>query len=184
MITVKKQKDEKKLKKFQNFLSDNIFKILLILGLYLVLFVVGLFLGYYSSKKLKPNYNIQNQNLNNQTVNSDNKNTIKFQRISLKEALERFNKGEKIIFVDGRTYEEYKKEHLKGAIWTGSENIEDKVKNIDKNSTLITYCYGSTCGTASLIAQELVDLGFKNVYASDISVEKWKESGGAVEKGE
>lgn len=179
-----KEKKNKRgrLQKFQNILSNNIFKFLIILGVYLVLFIIGLYLGYYSSQKINPSLSFENQHINLNNVEEEN--TLKFGRILLEEALEKFNKGEKIIFIDGRTYEEYKKEHLKGAVWTGVENIEEKVKDLDKEATLITYCYGSSCGAASVIAQELVNLGFKNVYASNISVEQWKEKGGPTEKGE
>lgn len=177
----------KKIKEtYLKFFKKNPFWLILWFFLFLNLFIVGIFLGFFAAKKVAYKVGFQ-ENLSSNSSSSSSSSSqssadvLNPELISAEEAFEKYQKGEKIIFIDARSFEEYKKEHIKGAVWTGSENIEDKVKNLSKEDFLVTYCYGSFCGASKIVARDLLSLGFKKVFASDLSVEKWKKLGGPTE---
>lgn len=171
----------KKIKKqiIKAFRKKSVFLVLRIL-LFLNLFVVGVFLGFYFAKKVALKTSLQ-KNFSSIQAPSFNNESFKPGTISSEEIYQKYQQGEKIIFVDTRSFEEYQKEHIKGAIWTGTENIQEKTKFLSKEDFLVTYCYGSMCGPAKTVAFKLSSLGFKNVFFSGLSVEKWKKLGGETE---
>lgn len=80
-----------------------------------------------------------------------------------KEELENFIKNG-VTIIDVRSKQEYKEGHLNGAISIPEYEIKEKIKNIIKNKDekILVYC---SSGLRSKHAQEeLINLGYKNVY--------------------
>lgn len=84
--------------------------------------------------------------------------------LNYKEIEKMMKEDKNIKLIDVRSLQEYKEEHLKGAINISVYEMQNKVENIvkDKNSIIIVYCKsGKRSMKAKLI---LENLGYKNVY--------------------
>ncbi len=78
--------------------------------------------------------------------------------------------------VDVRTAEEYKANHLKGALnidYTG-ENFEKFIQSLDKNKPTFVYCLSG--GRSASAAKEMVKRGFKEIYEMKGGMSAWKAS--------
>ncbi len=74
--------------------------------------------------------------------------------------------------VDIRQKQDYDDAHIKGAQWVGDDNVEDFLKNADKNAPLICYCYhGFSSQQAAVFFKSS---GFKEVYSLEGGFENWK----------
>lgn len=84
--------------------------------------------------------------------------------ISPKDAKELLAKDKSVILVDVRTAAEYKEGHIANSILVPSETIgqEAATKLSDKASTIIVYCRSGR--RSALAAQELISLGYTNVF--------------------
>lgn len=79
-----------------------------------------------------------------------------------KEAMEIYKKANALL-IDVRTPEEYRKEHIDGAINIPVYEI-DNIKNeiIDQDKVILVYC--STGKRSKIVKQILMQNGYKNVY--------------------
>ena len=79
-----------------------------------------------------------------------------------KEAMEVYKKANALL-IDVRTPEEYRKEHIDGAINIPVYEI-DNIKNetIDQDKVILEYC--STGKRSKIVKQILMQNGYKNVY--------------------
>lgn len=80
-----------------------------------------------------------------------------------KEELKNFTKNG-VTIIDVRSKQEYEEGHLNGAILIPEYEIKEKIKNIveNKDEKILVYC---SSGLRSKQAQEeLINLGYKNVY--------------------
>ncbi len=79
-----------------------------------------------------------------------------------KEAMEVYKKANALL-IDVRTPEEYRKEHIDGAINIPVHEI-DNIKNeiIDQDKVILVYC--STGKRSKIVKQILMQNGYKNVY--------------------
>ena len=79
-----------------------------------------------------------------------------------KEAMEVYKKANALL-IDVRTPEEYRKEHIDGAINIPVYEI-DNIKNeiIDQDKVILVYC--STGIRSKIVKQILMQNGYKNVY--------------------
>jgi len=68
---------------------------------------------------------------------------------------------EQIQIVDMRTPELYTKGHVPTAINLSLEEIERGSHQLDKNKTIVTYCYNITCALATKGALALAEKGYK-----------------------
>ena len=82
--------------------------------------------------------------------------------INYKEAMEVYKKANALL-IDVRTPEEYRKEHIDGAINIPVYEI-DNIKNeiIDQDKVILVYC--STGKRSKIVKQILMQNGYKNVY--------------------
>lgn len=96
--------------------------------------------------------------------------TNKYQQISLNKAKEKIENG--AYLVDVRSNNEYKKNHIKGAINIPVDEIKNqKRKIISKNDTIIVYCQSGTRSKKATI--ELIEMGYNHVYDFG-SINNWK----------
>lgn len=81
---------------------------------------------------------------------------------SYEEAMEVYKKTNALL-IDVRTPEEYRKEHIDGAINIPVYEI-DNIKNeiIDQDKVILVYC--STGKRSKIVKQILIQNGYKNVY--------------------
>ncbi len=77
--------------------------------------------------------------------------------VGVKYALEQ---KEPIQIVDLRTAELYEKSHLPGAINLSIEELEKSQEKLDKNKTVVVYCYNHTCHLSAKAALVLAKKGF------------------------
>ena len=79
-----------------------------------------------------------------------------------KEAMEVYKKANALL-IDVRTPEEYRKEHIDGAINIPVNEI-DNIKNeiIDQDKVILVYC--STGKRSKIVKQILMQNGYRNVY--------------------
>jgi len=68
---------------------------------------------------------------------------------------------EHIQVIDMRTPELYAKGHVPGAINVSLDQIERNAHQLDKNKTVVTYCYNITCSLATKGALALAEKGYK-----------------------
>ncbi len=82
----------------------------------------------------------------------------------------------KTTMVDIRDLNSFAQGHIAGAQSVSDENIDNFLKETDKKTPLICYCYHgiSSQRAASFFAGQ----GFKEVYSIDGGWEKWKATHG------
>ena len=91
-------------------------------------------------------------------------------------------KSKKLIIIDVRTKDEYKKSHLTNSklIDFFDSNFEDKIKNLDKKTPYLLHCQS---GGRSMKAFKLMQsLGFKKVYHLDGGMLTWKKLGKKIQE--
>lgn len=105
--------------------------------------------------------------------------------IDLKKFREMNKEG--IILIDARTESDYINGHIPGALlfdYYKFGSFADKVLPlIDPWSSLVIYCSSPTCDASDLLAGDLYELGYKNIFVFEGGFSKWKEEGLPVKKG-
>ncbi len=93
--------------------------------------------------------------------------------------------GDKTLFVDARSNDDYNEGHIKGAISLPVGEFDERVGNLldyySPDQSIITYCSGRTCEDSHRLAQMLIDLGYENVSIMIDGFPGWKENGYPVE---
>jgi len=89
---------------------------------------------------------------------------IEYKKISAKEAHKMMSELTDFILLDVRTDEEFKEKRIYGAILIPDYDIKARVENelVDKDKVILIYC--RTGRRSALAAQEMVDMGYTNVY--------------------
>ncbi|ADC65474.1 Rhodanese domain protein [Ferroglobus placidus DSM 10642] len=103
-----------------------------------------------------------------------------YKDISVDEAYELIQKNKNnpnFVILDIRTPEEFKSEHIDGAINIDfySPNFKEELKKLDKNKTYLIYC--RTGHRTSLAMPLFKELGFKEVYNMLGGITAWKNRG-------
>jgi len=97
--------------------------------------------------------------------------------LSVDEVKEKLDKREKFLLIDVREESEWAKDHLPGAIHVGKgiieRDIEERVPDV--NTPLVLYCGGGF--RSALAADNLQEMGYKNVLSMDGGVRGWREKG-------
>ncbi len=92
----------------------------------------------------------------------------------LKVALE---SGEKVVVIDTRSPEAYRKEHIEGAINIPHRAMNpDTTGNLDKTALVVTYCDGIGCNASTKGALNMTKLGFR-VKELMGGLDWWKRDG-------
>jgi rhodanese-related sulfurtransferase len=104
----------------------------------------------------------------------------RIKEISVEQAKAELTAG-KAVFLDVRTEKEFKKGHIPKAVFLQRGLLEFKVegKLPDKNAKVIVYC--KTGGRASLAADTLQKMGYKNVVSIAGGWAAWSKAGYPVE---
>jgi len=101
----------------------------------------------------------------------------RIREISIAEVQAKLQAGEKFMLVDVREESEYAKDHLPGAIHLGKgiieRDIEERVP--DPSTPMVLYCGGGF--RSALAADNLREMGFRNVLSMDGGIREWREQG-------
>lgn len=93
-------------------------------------------------------------------------------QIQIHQAKEKLD-GKDALFVDIRDPNSFHQAHIPGAIHLHDGNIQDFVKNTDKEKDIVVYCYH---GNSSLGATAfLIENGFKNAASMAGGFEGWRQ---------
>ena len=93
-----------------------------------------------------------------------------FNRISITDAKD-FLKKDDVILIDIRDYNSFKIGHIENAIHIEDLNIQNFLKEKDKNDPIIIYCYHGKSSQSA--ANFFGNHGFKNVFSLDEGYEGW-----------
>lgn len=98
----------------------------------------------------------------------------------LKVALEA---GEKVIVIDARSPEAYRREHIPGAINIPHRQMSpERTGALDRSALVVVYCDGIGCNASTKGALNMVRLGF-HVKELVGGLEWWKRDGHRIEAG-
>lgn len=89
-----------------------------------------------------------------------------------------------VLFIDAREAEDFEAGHIKGAVNMPfySDDYYSLLKDIKKDKPLVVYCGGTECDLSHLLANELSELGYKNVYVFFGGWVDWLENDYPVSK--
>ena len=84
-----------------------------------------------------------------------------------------------IVFIDARESEEFKEDHIKGAVsipfYEYDENAY-KLEKIKKDQPIVVYCAGTDCDLSILLGDQLFEMGYKKTYIFFGGWNEWLEA--------
>ncbi len=108
--------------------------------------------------------------------NSDTSEQYEFKEINVAEFKELLDKGDAVL-VDVREPSEFAEDYIENAVNLPAYTIDKTWKskmNVEKDKVILTYCLsGYRSGVAS---EELINMGYKNVYSLKGGISAWKAS--------
>jgi len=107
----------------------------------------------------------------------------RIREVSVDDVKTKLDRGEKFVLVDVREESEWAKDHLPGAIHLGKGVIERDVEQrvSDLNAPVVLYCGGGY--RSALAADNLQQMGYRNVLSMDGGIRAWREKGLPLSKG-
>ena len=89
------------------------------------------------------------------------------------------------IFIDARSEDDYKNEHIKNSInipFDNYEDYEDEIFNLNEDTPLVLYCGGGDCELSTNLGYILFDdYELKKVLIFKAGYPAWKDSGYPIE---
>ena len=91
----------------------------------------------------------------------------------------------KVIVIDVNGSKSYAKGHVPTAIDFAAKggDLEAALKGKDKDTLVVAYCGGPSCGAYKKAASKAKALGFKNVKHLSAGISGWLQAGEKTEKG-
>jgi len=107
----------------------------------------------------------------------------RIREVSVDDVKTKLDRGEKFVLVDVREESEWAKDHLPGAIHLGKGVIERDVEQRvpDLNAPVVLYCGGGY--RSALAADNLQQMGYRNVLSMGGGIREWREKGFPLSKG-
>jgi rhodanese-related sulfurtransferase len=93
------------------------------------------------------------------------------------------NSNADFLLVDARPREQYAAAHIPGAISLPLIEIPQYAGSLDKGRMIVTYCGNYNCPISTKAAEQLVSLGYTNVYDYKGGIKEWQEMGHATATG-
>jgi rhodanese-related sulfurtransferase len=80
----------------------------------------------------------------------------------------------------------YAAQHLPGAIHLPHDRVRElaPARLPDKDQTIVVYCANVNCRNSHIAAQELTQLGYRNVFVYAAGKQDWIDAGLPTERGE
>ncbi|HPQ69717.1 MAG TPA: rhodanese-like domain-containing protein [bacterium] len=84
------------------------------------------------------------------------------------------------VFIDSRSPEEFAAGHIRGARLLYyvhvAQDWEEVMTDVDFGAMIVVYCSGAGCNSSYLVANQLEDVGFENVFIFDGGWPQWAEA--------
>jgi len=109
-----------------------------------------------------------------------NRTNSSVETITKEELLEKMDNHEPIQIVNVLSPEYYNLGFIRGSLKIPVEELDKKLKRLDKNKEIITYCAHNECSASRNAAEELAAKGFQ-VKAYEGGIREWKAAGFPVE---
>ncbi len=97
--------------------------------------------------------------------------------LNAQELLKRINTEPELTVINVLSKESYDNCHIKGSINIALQDLEQAVKDWDRNKNIIVYCASYKCTASADAYKQLVKLGFKKVLAYEGGIKEWQEFG-------
>lgn len=103
--------------------------------------------------------------------------------ISIKD-LKKAIQEKKVIVIDVNGSKSYAKGHVPSAIDFSAKDVDLKtaLKGVDKETLVVAYCGGPSCGAYKKAASKAKALGFTNVKHLSAGISGWMQAGEKTEK--
>jgi rhodanese-related sulfurtransferase len=114
-------------------------------------------------------------------------NAVEPARIISGAALRKLVQRQAVVLIDARPQAEYQAGHLPQALALPFAELPqhmDELVKLPQNTWLVTYCDGPPCDLSHLLAQVLMQNGFRHVAIYDAGVDDWKAGNGALHQGD
>ena len=63
--------------------------------------------------------------------------------------------------------------YIPGSVNVPVEQVEKYVQQLSKDDTIVVYCANYACTASGSVAEQLIGLGFKHVYAYEAGIAGW-----------
>jgi rhodanese-related sulfurtransferase len=115
------------------------------------------------------------------TASGQLKDSVKYKNMEPYDFHMTWLRDDKAVLIDVREIFEYRANRIRNAVNIPSAGkLQKAADTIDKNTTLLLYC--TTDYRSKRAAQDLADMGFKNVINLEGGIVAWKKDGFPVEK--
>lgn len=106
-------------------------------------------------------------------------------QISRESLWQKIERGDEFVLVDALAPISYAASHLPGAISIPPEFVTDRARRRipDRNTEIVVYCSSSTCDSSIVVANRLIELGYRNVLHYAEGKLDWVEAGLPLEGG-
>jgi putative NIF3 family GTP cyclohydrolase 1 type 2/rhodanese-related sulfurtransferase len=84
-------------------------------------------------------------------------------KISLSKLQQSLSQDSELLLLDVRTFQEYQKSHVSGAISVPLHEIRRNASELPRDQKLVVYCQNASCSMSTQAALELKKLGFQNI---------------------
>lgn len=111
--------------------------------------------------------------------------TATLARISRDRLRQKIEGGEEFVLIDALAPMSFAHSHLPGAINLPPEWVDERgPRRIpDLDTEIVVYCSSSTCESSAVVAQRLIELGYRHVNHYLEGKQDWVEAGLALEGG-
>jgi rhodanese-related sulfurtransferase/putative NIF3 family GTP cyclohydrolase 1 type 2 len=102
-------------------------------------------------------------------------------KISLSKLQQSLSQDSELLLLDVRTFQEYQKSHVSGAISVPLHEIRRNASELPRDKKLVVYCQNASCSMSTQAALELKKLGFQNISKLEGGFDEWNILGYPIE---
>jgi rhodanese-related sulfurtransferase len=97
----------------------------------------------------------------------------------------RIDSGADFVLVDALSPMSYARSHLPGAVSMPPERVDALAPRRipDRQTEIVVYCSSATCASSVMVAERLIELGYRNVRHYAEGKRDWVEAGLPLEGG-
>jgi rhodanese-related sulfurtransferase len=105
--------------------------------------------------------------------------------ISRESLWQKMERGDEFVLVDALAPLSYAAAHLPGAISIPPDDVIARAKRRipDRDTEIVVYCASATCDSSVVVANRLIELGYRNVFHYVEGKTDWIEAGLPLEGG-
>ena len=105
--------------------------------------------------------------------------------IGREELHQKIERGDDFVLVDALAPMSFARSHLPGAINLPPDWVDERgpMRIPDRNAEVVVYCSDSTCDSSVIVAERLVELGYRNVRHYVDGKADWMKAGLPLEGG-